>query len=76
MLHRNQSVVLNGYHSKPSDVVSGIPQGSILGPLLFTIFINDLPLAADSPVCMFVNDAKIIHVILEVMLTLLCFRMT
>ena len=54
--------MLNGCHSKPSAVVSGVPQVSILGPLHFIMFINDLPLVADSPVYMFVDDTKIISV--------------
>ena len=56
---RQQRVVVNGTFSTWQNVTSGIPQGSVLGPVLFTININSMPEAVESELHLFVNDAKL-----------------
>ena len=51
--------MLNGYKSGHKEVTSGIPQGSVLGPLLFVVFINDLPDQVNSEIFSFADDTKI-----------------
>ena len=62
---RKQRVTINGKLSAWAIVLSGIPQGSVLGPILFVIFINDLPDMIRSTVKIFADDTKIFHIMLS-----------
>ena len=59
--HRAQRVVVGGEHSTWTDVVSGFPQGTVLGPLLFLTYINDLPDNLKSSVRLFADDCMLYH---------------
>ena len=59
LTEREQQVVVNGTKSDPSAVISGIPQGSMLGPLLFLIYVNDLPEMVNSVIKLFADDTKL-----------------
>ena len=53
---RMQKVVLDRVTSSCADVISGVPQGTVMGPLLFLTFINDLPEHIPSDVRLFADD--------------------
>ena len=58
-LSRLMRVMVNGQYSSWSVVVSGVPQGSVLGPLLFLLFVNDIPDWIITNIRMFADDTKI-----------------
>ena len=62
---RTQLVKVNGSESTSSCVLSGIPQGSVLGPILFVVYINDLLEDIESHGLLFADDAKIFEHILS-----------
>ena len=59
LARRRQRVNINGKLSAWANVMSGVPQGSVLGPLLFLIFINDIDDGIMSKIWKFANDSKI-----------------
>ena len=57
--NRTQRVIINGEASDWDQVFSGVPQGSVLGPLLFVIFIDDIDVGIVSNILKFADDTKV-----------------
>jgi len=60
---RYQRDAVNGENSNWEEVTSGIPQESVLGPLLFVLYINALPDHVDSEAYLFADDTKLFRII-------------
>ena len=56
LCYRQQRVVVNGVKSDWAPVVSGVPQGTVLGPLLFSLHINDITADKESEIRLFADD--------------------
>ena len=59
LLDRKQRVILNGTESSWEPIFSGVPQGSVLGPLLFLIYINDLTQNIAANIKLFADDSSL-----------------
>ena len=64
--NREQRVVLNGQTSGWRKINSGVPKGSVLGPLLFLIYINDLPDRIISMCKIFADDTSLFSKVLDI----------
>ena len=62
-LNNKQRVVLNGSHSSYSIIKSGVPQGSVLGPLLFLVYINDLERNIKSNIKFSADDTMLFSIV-------------
>ena len=64
--NRKQRVVLNGQSSNWVDIKAGVPKGSIMGPLLFLIYINDLPEGLITNAKLFADDTSLFSVVRDI----------
>ena len=67
--NRKQRVVLNGSTADYDDIKSGVPQGSVLGPLLFLVYINDLEENIKSQIRFFADDTMLFSIVKDPVIT-------
>ena len=60
---RKQLVILPGSHSSPIEILAGVPQGSILGPLMFLVYINDIIADINAHIHLFADDTSLFMVV-------------
>ena len=74
LTNRQQRVVVRGTFSSWTHVKSGVPQGTILGPILFLIYVNDISSNISSSIKMFADDTKVYREITDFETTLEPFK--
>jgi len=60
---RKQKVIIPGAHSSPMEILAGVPQGSILGPLMFLVYINDIIADIQAHIHLFADDTSLFMVV-------------
>ena len=63
---RHQQVVLNGKSSRTMELQSGVPQGSVLGPIMFLVYINDISSSIVSTTKLYADDTSLLHRITDI----------
>ena len=63
LAYRKQRIALDGKFSEWVDIQAGLPQGSLLGPILFLVFINDIVNVVESDIRIFAGDTFIYRII-------------
>ena len=61
--NRKLRVLINGFESEWGEIESGVPQASVLGPLLFLIYINDLEKGIKSQIKFFADDTSLFSIV-------------
>jgi len=57
---RLQTINISGASSTPREITCGVPQGSILGPLLFLIYVNDMSVVVKNKLLLYADDSAIL----------------
>ena len=70
LVGRRQCIRINGTLSSWTQVKNGVPQGSVLGPLLFSLHVNGLPSLVSSSLVMFADDIKLFDVFVHLKIIL------